>query len=165
MIRNILGSTPSNRPLTSAAARTCSPVAVAVMLVVSALRPAPVPAKKSNADALSRINHLVVIYEENHSFDNLYGGWEGVDGLDRADFRHTVQVDQRGLPWSCLAQNDVNLASPALAATCTDRTSAMSFGSHFPNTPFVVDTFIAPAAKTCPRPGTAARQWRARRRR
>src|SRR6476619_6900546 len=24
--------------------------------------------------------HLVVIYEENHSFDNLYGGWGRVDG-------------------------------------------------------------------------------------
>ena len=24
--------------------------------------------------------HLVVIYEENHSFDNLYGGWGTVDG-------------------------------------------------------------------------------------
>jgi phospholipase C len=31
-------------------------------------------------DGLSGINHIVVIYEENHSFDNLYGGWEGVNG-------------------------------------------------------------------------------------
>ena len=30
---------------------------------------------------LEKINHIVVIYEENHSFDNLYGGWEGVNGL------------------------------------------------------------------------------------
>src|SRR5262249_46223313 len=30
---------------------------------------------------LAKINHVVVIYEENHSFDNLYGGWEGVNGL------------------------------------------------------------------------------------
>ena len=30
---------------------------------------------------LNRIKHFVVIYEENHSFDNLYGRWEGVDGL------------------------------------------------------------------------------------
>ena len=28
------------------------------------------------------INHIVVIYEENHSFDNLFGGWERVNGLD-----------------------------------------------------------------------------------
>ncbi|MGZ4382935.1 MAG: alkaline phosphatase family protein, partial [Gaiellaceae bacterium] len=37
-----------------------------------------------NADSLSKIKHLVVIYEENHSFDNLYGGWEGVNGLSNA---------------------------------------------------------------------------------
>jgi phospholipase C len=24
---------------------------------------------------LGAVNHIVVIYEENHSFDNLYGGW------------------------------------------------------------------------------------------
>src|SRR5207249_2590491 len=29
---------------------------------------------------LAKVNHIVVIYEENHSFDNLYGGWEGVNG-------------------------------------------------------------------------------------
>ena len=30
---------------------------------------------------LDKVKHIVVIYEENHSFDNLYGGWEGVNGL------------------------------------------------------------------------------------
>jgi phospholipase C len=38
----------------------------------------------------------VVIYEENHSFDNLYGGWEGVNGLANADAAHTVQINQAG---------------------------------------------------------------------
>ena len=28
---------------------------------------------------LGKVQHIVVIYEENHSFDNLYGGWEGVN--------------------------------------------------------------------------------------
>ena len=30
---------------------------------------------------LAQIDHIVVIYEENHSFDNLLGGWPGADGL------------------------------------------------------------------------------------
>ena len=34
---------------------------------------------------LDKIQHIVVIYEENHSFDNLYGGWEGVNGRSDAD--------------------------------------------------------------------------------
>ena len=47
------------------------------------------------AKALSKIDHFVVVYQENHSFDNLYGRWEGVDGLADADSAHTTQVDQR----------------------------------------------------------------------
>ena len=47
---------------------------------------------------LNKINHIVVIYEENHSFDNLYGGWEGVNGLANADAAHTTQVNQAGAP-------------------------------------------------------------------
>src|SRR5260370_28461433 len=33
----------------------------------------------SRNSKLSKIQHIVVIYQENHSFDNLYGGGEGVD--------------------------------------------------------------------------------------
>ena len=61
---------------------------------------------------MDRVKHIVVIYEENHSFDNLYGGWEGVDGRSRADAAHTRQVSQAGTPYQCLLQNDVNLTSP-----------------------------------------------------
>ena len=39
-------------------------------------------AKKSGRSSRSAgVKHIVVIYEENHSFDNLYGKWEGVRGL------------------------------------------------------------------------------------
>jgi len=32
---------------------------------------------------IDRINHVVVIYLENHSFDNLYGSYSGAEGLKR----------------------------------------------------------------------------------
>ncbi len=100
-------------------------------------------------DRLDRINHVVVIYEENHSFDNLYGGWEGVRGLSDADAAHTTQVDQNGVPYACLRQNDANLTSPVpLAATCTDAVHSIS--SAFPNGYFTIDGFIPPSAITCP---------------
>src|SRR3954462_5000645 len=108
--------------------------------------------RKGPPDALQRIKHIVVVYEENHSFDNLYGGWEGVEGLAAADAAHTTQVDQAGRPFGCLLQNDVNLAPPALPATCTDGTIA----SAFPNRPFTIDQFIAPTDTTCPPPGVFA---------
>ena len=88
---------------------------------------------------LRAVKRIVVIYEENHSFDNLYGGWEGVNGLRRADPAHTTQVNQAGTPYTCLLQNDVNLATPPQPATCTDTTTATTFQSDFPNAPFQID--------------------------
>ena len=105
---------------------------------------------------LSEIKHIVVIYQENHSFDNLYGGWERVNGLQRADTAHTTQVGQNGTPYTCLKQNDVNLTSPPLSATCSDATTGTPFMSHFPNAPFTIDHFIPSSATTCPQPGVFA---------
>src|SRR3954452_18551090 len=109
-------------------------------------------------DPLRKINHIVVIYEENHSFDNLYGGWEGVNGRANADAAHTTQVNQAGTPYACLLQDDVNLATPPQPATCTDTTTATSFQSNFPNSPFQIDApgRIPMTAKTCPAPGVFA---------
>src|ERR671923_83207 len=92
-------------------------------------------------------------FEANHSFDNLYGTWEGVNGIANADPAHTRQVNQAGTPFTCLLQNDVNLATPPLSATCHDTTTAMPFDSHFANKPFRIDDFIAPSDTTCPPPG------------
>src|SRR5437763_3786078 len=106
-------------------------------------------------DQLSKIDHIVVIYEENHSFDNLYGGWEGVNGLSSPDAAaHATQVDEAGTAYGCLLQNDVNLTSPPLSVTCTD--AAHGIASHFTNNPFQIDAFLPPDARTCPQPGVFA---------
>ena len=97
-------------------------------------------------DQLGKINHIVVIYQENHSFDNLYGRWEGVHGLRHAPRARTVQVNQAGTPYQCLLQNDVNLASPPLSVRCTDTTTGTEFSSHFRNRPFTIDNYIPPSA-------------------
>jgi acid phosphatase len=114
-------------------------------------------ASRSGGDTLNTVRHIVVIYEENHSFDNLYGGWEGVNGLSRADHAHTLQVNQAGAPFHCLLQDDINLqaqsaANPTapLTATCTDTTTLTPFPSHFENAPFTIDDFIKPTDTTCP---------------
>ena len=84
------------------------------------------------ARGCARIKRIVVIYEENHSFDNLYGGWEGVNGLRRADRAHTTQVNQAGTPYTCLLQDDVNLATPPQPATCTDATTRDELPEQLP---------------------------------
>jgi acid phosphatase len=97
---------------------------------------------------LAKIDHIVVIYQENHSFDNLYGGWEKVNGLASADAAHTTQVNQAGAPFGCLTQNDPSLTSPPLSVTCSDPVNGID--GHFANVPFGIDAFIPPTATTCP---------------
>ena len=125
------------------------PIAALAAVVLAAAVGAS--ASHGAASPLSKIDHIVVIYEENHSFDNLYGGWEGVNGLQNASAEKTTQVDQNGVPYTCLKQNDVNLN--AIAPTCSD--AAHNFGSAFKNTWFTIDTFLPPTAKTCPTPQKA----------
>jgi acid phosphatase len=113
-----------------------------------------------DANKLQGIDHIVVIYEENHSFDNLYGGWKGTRGLSDADAAHTTQLGQTGpssfAPYQCLYQDDANLqaqsaANPSapLSDTC-DNTTGGSFPSHFANAPFSIDDYISPDDVTCP---------------
>jgi phospholipase C len=126
---------------------------------------------------LGTYKHLVVIYEENHSFDNLYGLWGDVngqhlEGLADADGSHTTQIAQNGDAYDCLKQLDVNLntdfhgsASPAFPPNtlsvrpeCNPETvtfpdgSTTTYTSHFANEPFAFDPYIPPDATTCPRP-------------
>src|SRR5262245_59878078 len=89
------------------------------------------------AQKFSKIDHIVVIYQENHSFDNLYGGWEGVNGLQNAT--NPTQVDQAGSPLACLAQLDVNLVAQG--------------GNCWANALLGIDTYIPSTAKTCPAAG------------
>jgi len=134
------------------------------------------PAVAADKGPLSIYQHLVVIYEENHSFDNLYGLWgdlggQGIDGLPQADLG-TTQIAQNGDPYTCLKQLDVNLntdfsgsANPAFPpntlskqAACNPETvtfpdaSTVQYTSHFLNEPFNIDQYIPADATTCPRP-------------
>src|SRR5207237_7034545 len=122
----------------------------AVLAATSALGITVVMAAVSSgaSSPLSKVNHIVVIYEENHSFDNLYGGWEGVNGLKNADAAHTTQIDQAGVAYGCLRHNDVNLA--AMAATCTD--AAHSISNAVTKPPCTIDATSDSKAPTYPQP-------------
>jgi phospholipase C len=52
---------------------------------------------------LDRIQHIIVIYQENWSFDGLYGNFPGADGLAQADDAY-AQVDRDGKPYLHLPQ-------------------------------------------------------------
>ena len=133
--------------------------AAAAALSASAFAASPASAEKKHEFPF---RHIVVIYEENHSFDNLYGLWDSVEGqsvngLANADAPHTTQVRQDNVtPYGCLYQLDVNLTSPPLPATCTDNAGTVPITSHFTNGPFAIDDYIPPIATTCPTPNQFA---------
>ena len=61
---------------------------------------------------LNKIKHVVVIYLENHSFDNLYGQFAGANGLSRAEPNNIIQVDSMGKPYTFLPPITGNSAFP-----------------------------------------------------
>ncbi len=76
--------------------RTLVTAAAAALVVGSLTATASAsPDKHDGPTVIGGYKHLVVIYEENHSFDNLYGTWSSVngqqvDGLSTADQVHTT---------------------------------------------------------------------------
>ncbi|MBK6854164.1 MAG: acid phosphatase [Burkholderiales bacterium] len=47
---------------------------------------------------MRKVKHLVVIYAENHSFDNLYALFPGADGVANASAESKLQLDHDGKP-------------------------------------------------------------------
>src|SRR3954452_23023609 len=79
------------------------------------------PAAAATPDPAGAVDHIVVIFQENHSFDNLWGSWGPVNGMPvnglvNAEPARTTQVDQQGRTFGCLPQVDVNLTSPPVPA-------------------------------------------------
>ena len=69
---------------------------LAALLALLSLTPALFSATSVSAAPYSaKINHIVVLYMENRSFDNLYGLFPGADGLSQAGAAAT-QVDKDG---------------------------------------------------------------------
>jgi len=61
---------------------------------------AHVHAQNSLAQLRAKVNHIVVIYQENWSFDALYGHFPGANGIAKASPASLRQVDKSGKPLS-----------------------------------------------------------------
>src|SRR5690625_359947 len=83
--------------------------------------------KKSFDENIKQIKHVVVIYMENHSFDNMWGEFEGANGLSNAKEENIIQVDKEGKPYDTLPE--------------IPRSSA--FPSNLPNHYFNIDQYLS----------------------
>jgi phospholipase C len=95
---------------------------------------APVAAQPAETDPLARIGHIVVIFEENRSFDNFFGNFPGADGIANAHDK-TLQIGQDGRPFRLLpAPINSNLKPPDI-----DR----RFPAQLANRPFLINRYVS----------------------
>ena len=96
---------------------------VLVGLLAGCAAPEPAPRKP----ALAGIDHIVVIYAENRSFDNLYGLFPGANGIANATPATYRQVDRDGS------------ALPRLPPVWKGKDPDPAFPRDLPNRPFRID--------------------------
>ena len=80
-----------------------------------------------SSSGLDRIQHIVVIYAENRSFDNLYGLFPGADGIANATPVQYTQLDVDGKPL------------PHLPPVWKGKDADPAYPKDLPNKPFRID--------------------------
>ena len=89
----------------------------------------PVPPKPG----FDKINHIIVLFLENRSFDNLYGLFPGAEGLERASGA-PPQVDKTGKVYATLPPvMDTNKKPPVVDTR---------FPASLPNKPFRSESYV-----------------------
>ena len=91
------------------------------------------PGSPAAGAAAIPIDHIIVIFLENHTFDNLYGLFPGANGIERPGAQ-VAQVDRTGQPYRILPP--VINADPTRAA---DR----RFPPDLPNRPFPINRYVS----------------------
>jgi acid phosphatase len=94
---------------------------------------APAAAQPMDTDPLAKIGHIVVIFEENRSFDNFFGRFPGANGLANAGDK-AIQIGPDGKPYRLLpAAVDSNLQPPAVDKR---------FPARLLNRPFQINRYV-----------------------
>src|SRR6266566_5142297 len=97
--------------------RTNSSVCAALLLTAS-FAFAQSALAEDGTNKLNKIEHIIVVYQENWSFDSLYGLFPGANGLAQSS---TVSLTQRdrltGQPYSLQLGQPFDLASGSVSLT------------------------------------------------
>jgi len=111
-----------------------------ILVMLGALGLGAVPPAVATAQGpFDKINHVIVLYQENWSFDGLYGNFPGANGLANAG--DTVkQVDKNGQPYATLPQPIDTTQKPPIADP--------RFPANMPVQPFDAAQYVQPNDKT-----------------
>lgn len=80
-----------------------------------------------------RIEHIVIIYLENRSFDNLYGHFPGANGLQDAS-KTATQTDAQGQIYATFP--------PVMSDRAKPPEPDKRFPANLPNGPFLIDRYV-----------------------
>ena len=109
---------------------------IAAPLLLALVAGAPLAARAQPAPP-NPINHLIIIYQENRSFDHYLGGFGGADGVANAGAA-AVQIDKQGRRYDRLP---APLGPPVEGVRAPDE----RFPADLPNGPFLINQFVPPA--------------------
>ncbi len=107
-------------------------LALVFLLMTAALA---LPSSVGAAGSVENINHVIVIYQENWSFDSLYGYFPGANGIANAGAA-MKQVDKTGQPYATLPQPIDNNQKPPVADP--------RFPANLPVAPFDTAKYVKP---------------------
>jgi phospholipase C len=93
----------------------------------------PAAAQPVDTDPLTKIGHIVVIFEENRSFDNFFGEFPGANGIANAGDK-AIQIGPDGKAYRFLTTINTNLKPPDVDKR---------FPSQLPNSPFQINRFVS----------------------
>jgi phospholipase C len=97
------------------------------------------PAPSAQGPGLDKLNHLIVIYQENWSFDSLYGRFPGADGLANAGETVRQTMKDGSLYVTLPPPLDTSQKPPVVDAR---------FPANLPVRPFDLAQYVRPEGKT-----------------
>jgi phospholipase C len=108
---------------------------IALLLVVAACMTVPrTPA------SLTSIDHVIVIYQENWSFDALFGKFPGANGIANASRVSLAQADKDGTPYATLP--------PSIDTRQPPPRPDPRIPANLPVAPFDLSPYVAPDSRT-----------------
>jgi phospholipase C len=90
--------------------------------------------------ALAGIDHVIVIYQENWSFDGLFGKFPGANGIDGASATSLTQTDKDGRPYATLP--------PAIDTRPQPPVPDARIPAELPVAPFDLAPYVPPTSRT-----------------
>src|SRR5207248_3415069 len=121
--------------------------AVAVAVLIGTVAYGATARSKPKAAGLGSIQHIVVVYMENWSFDSLYGKFPGANGIASAT---RAQVDRNGVSYITLPQalNSTKAEQPAGGSPAAPNPPDARFPANLPNAPFDIAPYVPPTDNT-----------------